>query len=43
LGGKTNNGEYQSLWAGQEYARTRQLSAKTLMRALKDELVFALG
>jgi nitronate monooxygenase len=43
LGGKTNNGEYQSLWAGQEYARTRQLSAKNLMMALKEELLIALG
>jgi len=41
LGGKTNNGEYQSLWAGQDYARTRQLSAKTLMLALKEELLIA--
>jgi len=43
LGGKTNNGEYQSLWAGQDYARTRQLSAKKLMLALKEELLIARG
>jgi nitronate monooxygenase len=43
LAGKTNNGEYQSLWAGQEYRRTRNLSAKHLMLALKDELLIALG
>ena len=43
LGGKTNNGEYQSLWAGQEYSRTRQLSAKKLMLALKEELLIARG
>jgi nitronate monooxygenase len=41
LAGKTNNGEYQSLWAGQDYARTRQLSAKHLMLALKQELTTA--
>jgi nitronate monooxygenase len=43
LGGKTNNGEYQSLWAGQDYSRTRQLSAKNLMLALKEELLIARG
>lgn len=43
LGGKTNNGEYQSLWAGQDYSRTRKLNAKNLMLALKDELTIALG
>lgn len=43
LGGKTNNGEYQSLWAGQDYSRTRQLSAKNLMLALKEELVIAIN
>lgn len=43
LGGKTNNGEYQSLWAGQDYSRTRQLSAKNLMLALKKELVTAIN
>ena len=41
LGSKTNNGEYQSLWAGQDYARTRQLSTKNLMLALKEELLIA--
>jgi nitronate monooxygenase len=43
LGGKTNNGEYQSLWAGQDYSRTRQLSAANLMLALKEELLIARG
>jgi len=43
LARKTNNGEYQSLWAGQDYARTRQLSAKNLMLALKEELLIARG
>lgn len=43
LAGKSNNGEYQSLWAGQDYARTRRLGAKDLMLALKGELLAALG
>jgi nitronate monooxygenase len=43
LATKANNGEYQSLWAGQDYARTRNLSAKELMLALKQELLAALG
>ena len=43
LGSKTNNGEYQSLWAGQDYSRTRKLNAKNLMLALADELTIALG
>jgi nitronate monooxygenase len=43
LASKTNNGEYQSLWAGQDYARARQLSAKNLMLALKEELLIARG
>lgn len=43
LATKTNNGEYQSLWAGQDYARARNLSAKELMLALKQELLAALG
>ena len=42
LAGRTNNGEYQSLWAGQGYSRTRKLSAKNLMLALKEELLIAL-
>jgi nitronate monooxygenase len=42
LAGRTNNGEYQSLWAGQDYSRTRKLDAKSLMLALKDELLIAL-
>jgi hypothetical protein len=39
---RTNNGEYQSLWAGQDYPRTRKLNAKSLMLALKEELLIAL-
>jgi nitronate monooxygenase len=42
LAAKTNNGEYQSLWAGQDYSRTRELNAKSLMLALKEELLIAL-
>jgi nitronate monooxygenase len=42
LAGKANNGEYQSLWAGQDYSRTRQLSAKGIMHALQEELLFAI-
>lgn len=42
LAGRTNNGEYQSLWAGQDYSRTRKLSAKNLMLALQEELLIAL-
>ena len=40
---KTNNGEFQSLWAGQDYARTRNLSARDLMLALKEEVLVAIG
>jgi len=43
LAGKTNNGEYQSLWAGQDYSRTRKLSAKNLMLTLQQELLIAVG
>lgn len=43
LAGKTNNGEYQSLWAGQDFSRTRTLSAKKLMLALKEEILAAVG
>ena len=42
LAGRTNNGEYQSLWAGQDFSRTRKLSAKNLMLALHEELLIAL-
>ena len=38
LAAKSNNGEYQSLWAGQDYSRARKLSAKNLMLSLKKEL-----
>lgn len=43
LASKTNNGEYQSLWAGQDYSRIRQLNAKSLMLALKQEYFIARG
>ena len=43
LAAKTNNGEYQSLWAGQDYSRTRNLSAKDLMLTLKNEFLVAMG
>jgi len=43
LAAKTNNGEYQSLWAGQDYSRTRNLSAKDLMLTLKDEFLMAMA
>jgi nitronate monooxygenase len=43
LAGRANNGEYQSLWAGQDYSRTRRLNAKNLMMTLKEELLVALG
>jgi hypothetical protein len=43
LAGRANNGEYQSLWAGQDYSRTRKLKAKNLMLALKEELLIALA
>jgi nitronate monooxygenase len=43
LGVKTNNGEYQSLWAGEDYSRTRELNAQNLMLALKEELFIALS
>ena len=35
---KSNNGEYQSLWAGQDYFRVRKLSAQNLMLSLEKEL-----
>jgi nitronate monooxygenase len=34
---KTNNGEYQSLWAGTEYPKVRAHSAQTLMATLDSE------
>ena len=43
LAGRANNGEYQSLWAGQDYSRTRKLNAQNLMLALKEELLIALS
>ena len=43
LAGRTNNGEYQSLWAGEDYSRTRKLNAQNLMLALKEELFIALS
>jgi hypothetical protein len=35
---KTNNGEYQSLWAGAAYSGVRQMSASKLMQTLLDEI-----
>lgn len=35
--GQTNNGEYQSLWCGSEYARTRPMPAAKLMDRLVEE------
>lgn len=35
--GQTNNGEYQSLWCGLEYARTRPMPAAQLMDRLAEE------
>ena len=43
VAGRTNNGEYQSLWAGQDYSRTRKLNAQNLMLVLKEELLIALS
>jgi nitronate monooxygenase len=43
VAGRTNNGEYQSLWAGQDYSRTRKLNAQNLMLVLKKELLIALS
>jgi nitronate monooxygenase len=43
LAGRANNGEYQSLWAGEDYSRTRKLNAQNLMLALKEELFIALS
>jgi len=36
---RVNNGEYQSLWAGQDYSRIRKLSARNLILRLKEELL----
>lgn len=41
LAGQTNYGEYQSLWAGQDFKRVRKLKAKDLVLALKEELLIA--
>jgi nitronate monooxygenase len=38
----TNNGEYQSLWAGEKFAQARKMSAKDLMNTLKYELLLAI-
>jgi nitronate monooxygenase len=43
LGVKISNGEYQSLWAGQDYSRSRKLSTTDLMLTLKQELLAARG
>ena len=37
LAGKTNNGEYQSLWAGESYAKARQMCASELIENLRNE------
>jgi len=36
---QTNNGEYQSLWAGTAYASIRKMSAQALMDTLRQELL----
>lgn len=43
VAGKTNNGEYQSMWAGQDFKRIRSLNTKDLMLALKRELSIEIG
>lgn len=40
---QTNNGQYQSLWAGTEYARARSMTAAELMQTLKAETREALA
>jgi nitronate monooxygenase len=39
---KTNNGEYQSLWAGEAYSKVRQMRADELMKTLGSELTLAI-
>ena len=39
LAAKNGDAEYQSLWAGTAYPKTRSLTAKNLMKALKQELI----
>ncbi len=39
---KTNNGEYQSLWAGEAYSKVRQMRADELMKTLGSELKLAI-
>ena len=36
--GKTNNGEYQSLWAGAAFQRTRSMPAQDLIKAFMQEI-----
>ncbi len=40
---QANNGEYQSLWAGTEYHRSRAMPAAELMRALAQEMADGAG
>ena len=35
-----NEGEYQSLWTGREYAKVRPGNDATIMRMLSDEIKF---
>lgn len=41
LAGKVNNGEFQSLWAGEDFKRVRSLKARDLVLTLKKELLCA--
>jgi len=41
--GKADNGEYQSLWAGAQYPRARQMPASDLVRRLMQEMQLALS
>jgi len=41
--GKADNGEYQSLWAGAQYPRARQMPAADLVRRLMQEMQLALS
>lgn len=43
LAGKINNGEYQSLWAGEDFRRVRMLKVKDLMSELRQELSASFG
>ena len=41
LAGKVNNGEFQSLWAGEDFKKVRSLKARDLVLTLKKELLCA--